>query len=180
MWFDCDSVKNPETARRSWIIWMKGKSESESCSVMSDSLWPHGLYSPWNSLGQNTGVGSLSCLQRIFLTQELDRGLLHCRRIHYQLNYQGSPWIIWMGPCNHKTFYKRKGRPRVTEGAVWTEAEFEVMWPRAGECGQPPNAKASGMGSPLVPPEGTQPCWHLDFSPMRPSFDLLTSRNVRW
>ena len=34
-------------------------SESESCSVMSDSLRPHGLYSLWNSPGQNTGVGSL-------------------------------------------------------------------------------------------------------------------------
>ena len=33
---------------------------SENCSVVSDSLWPHGLYSPWNSLGQNTGVGSTS------------------------------------------------------------------------------------------------------------------------
>ena len=37
--------------------------ESESFSVMSDSLWPRGLYSPWNSPGQNTGVGSLSLLQ---------------------------------------------------------------------------------------------------------------------
>ena len=36
---------------------------SESRSVMSDSLGPHGLYSPWNSPGQNTGVGSLSFLQ---------------------------------------------------------------------------------------------------------------------
>ena len=39
----------------------------------------------------NTGVGSLSLLQGIFLTQELRWGLLHCRRILYQLNYQGSP-----------------------------------------------------------------------------------------
>ena len=46
---------------------------------------------PWNSLGQNTGVGSLSLLQGIFLTQESNRGLLHCRRILYQLSYQGSP-----------------------------------------------------------------------------------------
>ena len=38
-------------------------SESESCSVMSDSLRPHELYSPCNSPGQNTGVGSLSLLQ---------------------------------------------------------------------------------------------------------------------
>ena len=45
------------------------ESESESRSVMSDSLRPHGQYSPWNSLRQNTGVGSLSLLQRIFPTQ---------------------------------------------------------------------------------------------------------------
>ena len=41
---------------------MKGKSESESRSVVSNSLRPYGLYSPWNSLGQNTAVGSLSLL----------------------------------------------------------------------------------------------------------------------
>ena len=46
-------------------------SESESRSVESDSLWPHGLYSPWNSPGQNTGVGSLSLLQGIFPTQRI-------------------------------------------------------------------------------------------------------------
>ena len=42
---------------------------SESCSFVSNSLRPHGLYSPWNSPGQNTGVGSLSILQGIFPTQ---------------------------------------------------------------------------------------------------------------
>ena len=40
---------------------------------------------------KNTGVGSLSLLQGIFLTQELNQGLLHCRWILYQLSYQGSP-----------------------------------------------------------------------------------------
>ena len=40
---------------------------------------------------KNTGVGSLSLFQGIFLTQELNRGLLHCRQILYQLSYQGSP-----------------------------------------------------------------------------------------
>ena len=39
------------------------KSESETLSVMSDPLRPHGLYSPWNSPGQNPGVGSLTFLQ---------------------------------------------------------------------------------------------------------------------
>ena len=43
--------------------------ESESCSVVFNSLQPHGLYSPWNSLGQNTGVSSCSLLQGIFPTQ---------------------------------------------------------------------------------------------------------------
>ena len=43
-------------------------SESESRIVMSDSLQPHELYSPWNSPVQNTGVGGLSLLQGIFPT----------------------------------------------------------------------------------------------------------------
>ena len=101
--------------------------KSESHSVVSDSLRPHGLYSPWNSLGQNTrafpfsrgtsqprdqiqvsptvgrfftpepqgkfkntGVGSLSLLQGIFMTPESNGGLLHCRQILYQLSDQRS------------------------------------------------------------------------------------------
>ena len=62
--------------------------ESETYSVMSDSLWPYGLYSPWNSPGQNTGMGSLSLLQGIF--RGLNPDLLHCRQILCQLNYQGK------------------------------------------------------------------------------------------
>ena len=56
--------------------------KNESCSVVSDSLQPHGLYSPWNSPGQNPGVSSLSLLQE---------NLWHYRQILYQLNDQGSP-----------------------------------------------------------------------------------------
>ena len=40
-----------------------------SRSVVSNSLWPRGLYSPWNSPDQNIGMGSLSLLQGIFPTQ---------------------------------------------------------------------------------------------------------------
>ena len=57
---------------------------------MSNSLRPHGLYSPWNSPGQNTGVGSLSLLQGIFPTQASNPGLLHCRQILYQLSLYGG------------------------------------------------------------------------------------------
>ena len=58
---------------------------------MPDSLRPHGLHNPWNSPGQNTGVGSHSLLQGIFPTQESNWGLLYCRQILYLLSYQGSP-----------------------------------------------------------------------------------------
>ena len=58
------------------------------CSVMSDSLRPHGLHSPQNSPGQDTGVGSLSLLGRIFPTQGLKPGLPHCRWILYQLSHK--------------------------------------------------------------------------------------------
>ena len=60
---------------------------------MSDSLRPHGLYSPWNSPGQNTGVGSRSLLEGIFPTQGLNPGRLHCRWMLYQLSYQGIPYV---------------------------------------------------------------------------------------
>ena len=61
---------------------------------MSDSLWPHGLYSPWKSPGQNTGVGSCSLLQGIFPTQGLNPGLLYCRGLLYQLSHNTFPLIV--------------------------------------------------------------------------------------
>ena len=82
---------------------------SESCSVMSDSFRPHGPYSPWNSPGQNTGVGSLSLLQGIFPTQGSNLGLLPCRRILYQLSHKGSPRILEWGAY---PFSKGFSRPR--------------------------------------------------------------------
>ena len=62
--------------------------------VMPNSLWPCGLYSLWNSPGQNPGVGILSLIQGIFPTQGLNPGVPHCRQILYQLSYQGSSKVI--------------------------------------------------------------------------------------
>ena len=64
---------------------------SESCSVVSNYLPPHGLYSLWNSPGQNTGVGSLSLLQGIFSIQGSNPALPHWRWIIYQLSHRRSP-----------------------------------------------------------------------------------------
>ena len=47
-----------------------------------------------DSPGKNPGVGCHAFLQRIFPTQRLNPGLLHCRRILYCLNHQGSPRIL--------------------------------------------------------------------------------------
>ena len=67
---------------------------NERCSVVSDSFRPHRLYSPWNSPGHNTGVGSCSLLQGIFPTQGSNPGLPHCRQILYQLSHKESPIIL--------------------------------------------------------------------------------------
>ena len=86
--------------RRKWLI--PGVSEGisnemklVSCSVMSDFVWPHGLWltrllSPWNSPGKNIEVGNHFLLQGIFPTQESYLHLLHCRQILYHLSHQGS------------------------------------------------------------------------------------------
>ena len=70
-----------------------------SCSVVSNSLWPHGLQPtrllcPRDSPGKNTGVGCHALLWGIFPTQGSNPGLPHCRQILYCLSHQGSPWII--------------------------------------------------------------------------------------
>ena len=60
---------------------------TQSCPT----LRPHRLYSPWNSPGENTGVGSLSLLQGIFPIQGSNPGLPDCRQILYQLSHKENP-----------------------------------------------------------------------------------------
>ena len=95
--------------------------ESDSHSVVSDSLQPHGLYSPWNSPGQNTGVGSLSLFQGVFPTQGLNPGLPHCGRILYQLSHQGSlrilEWVAYL-------FSSRSSQPRNQAGVSCIAGRF--------------------------------------------------------
>ena len=65
-------------------LWLCEKWKLLSCVRLFVTLW--------NSPGQNTGVGSLFLLQRIFLTQGSKLALQHCRWILYQLSHQGSPF----------------------------------------------------------------------------------------
>ena len=80
---------SPALAGRIFTTWRwQVKVNADQLSL---TLRPHGLYSQWDSPGQNTGVGSLSLLQWTFPTQGSNPGLLHCRQILYQLSHRGSP-----------------------------------------------------------------------------------------
>ena len=97
---------------------------------MSDSLRPRGLHSPWNSPGQNTGVGSLSLLQGIFPTQGSNPSLLHCRWILYQLSHQGSPGILeWVAYPFSSGSSRPRNRTRVfcIAGRFFTKGD-SIVW----------------------------------------------------
>ena len=66
------------------------QSKVKAAQSCRNSLRPHGLHSPWNSQGQNTGVDNCSLLQGIFPTRESNAGLPHHRRILYQLSHKGT------------------------------------------------------------------------------------------
>ena len=91
---------------------------------MSNSLGPRGLYSPWNSPGQDTGVGSLSLLQGIFPIQGSNPGLPQCRQILYQLSHKmdreiDNYKIVCLLPFSLQVYTGRQGSP---EGGklAWT------------------------------------------------------------
>ena len=117
---------------------------------MSNSLQPHRLFSPWNSPGQNTGVGSLSLLQGIFPTQGLNPGLPHCRQILCQLSPQGSPrtleWISY-------PFSRGSSWPRNRTGVSCIADRFFTNW--AVREAQSPEAYTSFLPYPWHQPYGT-------------------------
>ena len=75
-----------------WSVWPsplpgdlpKSRTAPRSLTVQTDSLTSEPPEKP-----KNTGIGSLSLLQQIFLSQELNWYLLHCRWILNQSSYQG-------------------------------------------------------------------------------------------
>ena len=103
------------------------KEGSESHSVVSDSLQPHGLYIPWNSPGQNTRVGSSSLLQGIFSTQGSDPDLPHGRQMLYQLSHQGSSssrlldWVAISFPEDLPDPGIKQGSPALQADSLSTE-----------------------------------------------------------
>ena len=84
--------------------------------------WKAGLYSPWNSPGQNTGIDSLSILQGIFPTQGLNPSLPHCRGILCQLSHKGSQCVIYV----LNTFLELNEELQEKYMSVLTEASRQI------------------------------------------------------
>ena len=147
IWVICRDMAVPKVCHTQWrklerekqilfinaYIWNLEKwYESESPSVMSDSLWSHGLYSPWNSPGHNTGMSSHSLPQGIFPTQGSNPGLLHCRRILYQLSHKGSPrileWVAYPFSSGSSWPRNRTGVSCIAGGFFTKWAMREALW----------------------------------------------------
>ena len=80
-------VKNPPAMQETPVQFLGQEDPLEKGKTTHSSVL---AYSPWNSPGQNTGVGSLSLLQGTFPTQGSNTGLWHCKWILYQLSHQGT------------------------------------------------------------------------------------------
>ena len=108
-----------------WILIGRtdAEAESENHSIISDFLWPHGLYSPWNSPGQDTGVGSLSLLQGIFLTQISNPSLL-CL-LHWHV---GSLPLV---PPEKPYWY-------IQFSSVQSLSRVQLFWPHELQHARPP------------------------------------------
>ena len=85
-----------------WVAFpfSRESSQARSLTLQADSFPAEPQGKP-----KNTGVGGLTLLQPIFLTQESDQGLLHCREILYQLSYQGIPSNITDIPINGSSLF---------------------------------------------------------------------------
>ena len=101
--------------------------DCESRSVLPDSLHPFGPYSPWNSLGQKTGVGSPSLLHGIFPTQGSNPGLPHCRQILYQLSHKESSYVLSIYIYIYIYIERERERERETE-RKFTKIYLEIIF----------------------------------------------------
>ena len=106
-WFKIGKGVHQGCILSSCLLTYMQSSSSVSHSIISDSLQPYGLWPtrllcPWDSPGKNTGVDCHFLLQRIFLTQGLNQGLLNCRQILYYLSYIQSTSCEMLVRMKHK------------------------------------------------------------------------------
>ena len=98
----------------------------ESCSVMSDSLWPWILFVAWILQGRILEWVAVPFFSKgVFPTQGLNLGLPHCRRILYQLSHQRSPRVLeWVA----YPFSSGCSRPRNQTRVSYIAGGFFTSW----------------------------------------------------
>ena len=132
-------------------VWMWEVKVAQSCLTLCDPM----DCSPWNSLGQNTGVGTLSLLQGIFPTQGVNSGFPHYGQILYQLSHKEAQrmwvlnhnedwvmktWCFWTvvlvktleSPLDNKEtkpVHPKGKQPWIFMGRTDVEAKTPILWP---------------------------------------------------
>ena len=101
---------------------------------MSPALQADSLPAEPQGKSKNTGVGSLSLLQQIFPTQQLNQGLLHCRQVLYQLSYQEAlknlSNQLWPGDPNHAGVgLSILGYSRLVTGLYGCRMKYSLVYP---------------------------------------------------
>ena len=122
-----DTVGGSEGIEWARTIWSCSVllSESEKVAQSSPTLWDPMHCSPWNSPGQNTGVGSLSLLQGNLPNQGSNPGLPNCKWILYQLRHKGSPRVLeWVA----YPFARGSSRPRNRTRVSCIAGAFFTNW----------------------------------------------------
>ena len=108
-----------------WVVISPSRESSQPRYQTQVSRIAGGFFTIWAGKPKNTGVGSLSLLQGIFLTQKSNHGLLHCRWIFYQLSYQDAHKVKLKDLLLARSLLCRghvhNGRVGVKEGPVWLQ-----------------------------------------------------------
>ena len=109
-----------------WVAFPFSRGSSQPREQTQVSHIAGGFFTSWaTGKHKNTRAGNLSLLQGIFLTQESNQGLLHCRRILYHLSHQGSPWILeWVT----YPFSRGSSRPRNWTRISCNTGGFFTSW----------------------------------------------------
>ena len=116
------------------------------------------LWTPWNSPGQDTGVGSRSLLQGIFPTFGSNPGIPHCRWILYQLNHHGSPLHC------HRFIITFTQTMHTKQGKKWNTDTEGAERPRRTACGQARGCGTLPKGRGVLDAVSAQDSHHVTVS----------------
>ena len=142
--------------------------------VSSNCLLPHGLYNPWNSPGQNTGVGRHSLFQGIFPIQGSNPGLLHCSSPGPHVPAPPRPAAHLSGLSQRCSAWRNQRTQACMLLVVCAPSRYQVRGPRRSNCVRPGHSvcRSPGVGEQGSPP-GAAPSQPSHILPLRSSTNCL-------